>query len=169
MKPSMHTFEESLRRTCAMLLGSTAATRLIAVTEVTGNPAVSMVAGLLAAAFANLGEPCISVELRERSTVSGILTRAAQFNGKTIIHCPALDESPLALEIARLVDGFVLVIEIGRQRIDLLERSIKALRLSGGVILGAIPVHDSGRGSGKTTIAQQKTAALKPSLVTELS
>ena len=169
MKPFLNEFEESLRRTCAMLSATAAAPRVIAIAEATGNPAVSMVGDLLAAAFVESGEPCISVPARDRSTISSVLTNAAQFNGKTIINCPALDESSLALEIARLVDGFVLVVQIGRQRVDLLERNIKALRMSGGVILGAISVHDSGRRTGAKHVTRQKAAHVEHSLIRELS
>ncbi|HEX4769551.1 MAG TPA: hypothetical protein VH351_01890 [Bryobacteraceae bacterium] len=169
MQQTTNSWEESLRRTRAMLSGSIAAARLIAVCAATNNPAASAIANLLASAFTESGEHCTSVELSDRSTLNGILTRADQFTGKTFLHCPPLDESSLALEIARSVEGFILIVEIGRQRADVLERNIKALRLSGGVILGAIPVQDVRRKIGKELVSQKETARLERPLVTELS
>jgi Mrp family chromosome partitioning ATPase len=169
MKPPTHSFEANLRRTRAMLSASTAEARVIAVTGTTGDPAVAIVAGMLASAFNHSGEPCLSMDLRDISTATGVFTRADQFKGKVIVHCPALEESALALEIARRVDGFVLVIEIGRQRADVLERNINALRLSGGVILGAIPVQGGIRPSHKNRGMQPKTVPFNNAMVTELS
>jgi hypothetical protein len=145
MKRQNYSAEESIRRASAILCATPRSGPLLAVVGVSRNEAALVVAELLCSSLRENGERVLLLDLQDRSIVQEALSQARAFSGRTVLRCPALDASPVGFEIARRVDGILLVIDADGQRADSLESSVQALRRSGGVVLGGITILNSKR------------------------